>query len=170
MSSAMLTLSQEETPMRKTYQVLASLIAVMVVVQAMMIVWAITGLFAWINEDGGSLDKSVMDSWENDPPTFEGAIGHFFHAFIFGTALIPLLGLILLIVSFFAKVPRGVPLAALVLLVIVVQYLLGTFAASGVPVLGMLHGLNAFILFGSAVFAARTARTAGAVEAAAPAV
>ena len=144
--------------MRKTYRIIADAIAIMVVVQAAMIVYAVTGLFAWVN-DGATLDKSVFESWETEPPTFEGAFGHFIHAFIGGTVLIPLLGLILLIVSFFAKVPRGVMLAAVVLVVIVAQYLLGTFAASGIPLLGLLHGINAFILFGAALMAAKAAKS-----------
>ena len=87
-------------------------IAVLVVVQAAMMVWAIAGLFTWIDE-GDTLDKSVIEGWENEPPTFAGATGHFIHV-MSGTFLIPLLGLLLLIVSFFAKVPRGVMFATVV--------------------------------------------------------
>ena len=95
-----------------------------------------------------------------NPPTFEGSLGSFFHFFILGTVLIPLLGLILLIVSFFAKVPRGPMLAGVVFLAIVAQWLLGTFAAStGTPLLSLVHGLNAFIIFGAAVAAARAAKS-----------
>ena len=145
--------------MRKTYQILAATIAVLVVLQAAFIAYAIGGVFAWIDE-GNTLDKSVVEGWETNPPTFEGSIGSFFHFFIIGTILIPLLGLILLIVSFFAKVTRGPMLAGVVVVAIVVQYLLGTFAAStGTPLLALLHGLNAFIIFGSAVAAARAAKT-----------
>ena len=146
--------------MRKTYRVLASTIAVLVVVQAMMIVWSIAGLFTWI-DDGNTLDKSVVEGWADEPPTFDGAIGHFIHAFINGTLLIPLVGILLLIVSFFAKVPRGVALAAAIVVSIVVQYLAGTFAEPGMAYLGLVHGLNAFILFGLAVFAAKSAKEAG---------
>jgi hypothetical protein len=145
--------------MRKTYQIVASTIAVLVVLQAAAIAYAIAGVFTWV-DDGNTLDKSVVEGWEANPPTFEGALGSFFHFFIFGTVLIPLLGLILLIVSFFAKVPRGPMLAGIVVVAIVVQYLLGTFSAStGTPLLSLLHGLNAFIVFGSAVAAARAAKT-----------
>lgn len=148
--------------MRQTYRVLASIIAILVVVQAMMMVWAIAGLFTWIDE-GATLDKSVIEGWENEPPTFAGSFGHFWHALIGGTALIPLSGLLLLIVSFFAKVPRGVVLALAIVVSIVVQYLAGTFAEPGMIWLGLVHGLNAFILFGLAVFAARSAKEAGQV-------
>ena len=146
--------------MRQTYRVLASLIAILVVVQAMMMVWAIAGLFTWI-DDGATLDKSVIEGWESEPPTCAGSFGHFWHAFIGGTALIPLMGLLLLIVSFFAKVPRGVVLALAIVVSIIVQYLAAVFAEPEEPLLGLVHGLNAFILFGLAVFAARSAKEAG---------
>ena len=148
--------------MRATYRVLASIIAVLVVVQAMMMIWAIAGLFTWIDE-GATLDKSVIEGWDTEPPTFAGSFGHFWHAFFGGTILIPLTGLLLLIVSFFAKVPRGVVLALAIVVSIVVQYLAGTFAESGMIWLGLVHGLNAFILFSLAVFAARSAKEAGVV-------
>ena len=145
--------------MRKTYQVLASLIAILVVVQAMMMVWTIAGLFTWI-DDGNTLDKSVVEGWSEEPPTFAGSFGFFWHSFIGGVILIPLLGLIMLIVSFFAKVPRGVALAAAIVVSIIVQYLAAVFAEPEEPLLGLVHGLNAFILFGLAVFAARSAKEA----------
>ena len=153
--------------MRQTYRVLASIIAVLVVIQAMVMVWAIAGLFSWI-DDGATLDKSVIEGWENEPPTWEGALGHFIHV-MSGTFLIPLIGLLLLIVSFFAKVPRGVALAAAIAVSIVVQYLAGTFAEPNMIYLGLIHGLNAFILFGLAVFASRSAKEAAEVSTGAPA-
>jgi hypothetical protein len=145
--------------MRKTYQIVASTIAVLVVVQAAAIAYAIAGVFTWIDE-GNTLDKSVVEGWEANPPTFEGSLGSFLHFFIIGGVLIPLLGLILLIISFFAKVPRGPMLAGIVVVAIVIQYLLGTFSAStGTPLLSLLHGLNAFVVFGAAVAAARAAKS-----------
>jgi hypothetical protein len=155
--------------MRTTYLVLARTIAILVVVQAMMIVWAISGLFTWI-DDGNALDKSVIEGWEDTPPTFDGAFGHFAHALILGQGVIPLAGLLLLIVAFFAKVPRGVLLAVVVVVAIVVQILLG-LNSQGTPLFGMLHGLNAFILFGAALAASMAAKNAGAAQSSpAPAV
>jgi hypothetical protein len=155
--------------MRATYLVLSRLIALLVVVQAMMIVWAISGLFKWI-DDGETLDKSVIEGWESEPPTFDGAIGHFLHALVLGQGLIPLAGLLLLIVAFFAKVPRGVMLAAVIVVLIVIQVLLG-INSQGTPLFGMLHGLNAFLLFGAAMAASMAAKNAGSTqEAPAPAV
>ena len=141
--------------MRKTYRILADIIAIEVVIQAMVIVFAVAGLFKWIN-DGATLDKAVIDSWEDDPPTWTGSIGHFIHV-MNGTFLIPLLGIALLIVSFFAAVNGGVKWALIILASIVVQVLAGTLAEDS-PYLGLVHGLNAFILFGAALTAAKAAK------------
>ena len=142
--------------MRKTYRILADIIAIDVVIQAMAIVFAVAGLFKWI-DDGATLDKSVIESWEDDPPAWTGSIGHFIHV-MNGTFLIPLLGIVLLIVSFFAAVNGGVKWAVIILVSIVVQVLAGQLAEDW-PYLGLVHGLNAFILFGAALMAARSART-----------
>ncbi|MGH3475157.1 MAG: hypothetical protein ACRDOT_09625 [Aeromicrobium sp.] len=142
--------------MRKTYRIIADAIAVLVVLQAAFMVWAIAGLFTWIDE-GATLDKSVIEGWADEPPTWDGALGHFLHL-MSGTFLIPLLGIVLLLVSFFAKVPRGVALAGLVVVLIVIQYLAGFFAEPGMPYLGLIHGANAFILFGAALAAAKMAK------------
>ena len=143
--------------MRKTYRILADIIAVLVVTQAALMVWAIAGLFSWIDKDGGALDKSVIEGWDQEPPTFDGAIGAPLH-FMIGGMLIPALGIIFLIVAIFAKVPRGVVYAAIVVALIAVQYLAGMYAESAGATLGILHGLNAFILFGAALTAAKAAR------------
>jgi len=61
---------------------------------------------------------------------------------------------VFLIVSFFAKVPGGVKWAALVLLAVVVQVALGIYGHEN-AVFGMLHGLNALILFSLAFMAGK---------------
>jgi hypothetical protein len=66
---------------------------------------------------------------------------------------------LLLIVSFFAKVPRGVALAGGVVGLTALQVLLGMFG-HGIPALGLLHGVNALALFTVAVIAARRASLA----------
>jgi hypothetical protein len=152
--------------MRKTYRILADIVAIEVVIQAAVMVFAVAGLFKWI-DDGNTLSQSVIDGWEDDPPTFTGAIGVFIHG-INGQMLIPLLGLALLIVSFFARVPRGVMWATVIFVSIVVQVLAGMFAGDS-PYIGLVHGVNAFVLFSAAIIAARAAkppveeRQAGAV-------
>jgi hypothetical protein len=150
--------------MRKTYLILARTISVLIVVQAMAIVLIVAGLFHWI-DGGGTLDKSVVDGWSDNPPDWQGSIGGLFHFFLVGTILIPLSGLLLLIVSFFAKIPRGVGLASAIVVSIIVQYFSAVIADSA-PYVGLIHGLNAFILLGLTVAAAMAAK--GAPEAAAP--
>lgn len=140
--------------MRKTYRILARIIAIEVVLQAMFIVFAVAGLFKWI-DDGATLDKSVIESWEEDPPTWEGAIGHFLHV-MNGQFLVPLIGLVLLIISFFAKVSGGTKFATIILVSIVIQVAAGLMSGA-LPWLGLIHGLNAFILFMAAIQAAKAA-------------
>jgi hypothetical protein len=84
-----------------------------------------------------------------------------------GMMVIPALALLLLIVSFFAKVPGGVTWAGLVLLTVVAQVFLGIFGHE-VAVSGLLHGVNAMVLFALAAWtgirasATRTARATAA--------
>jgi hypothetical protein len=141
--------------MRNAYRILATIIAVEVVIQAMAMVFAVAGLGIWVDE-GGVYDKATA---EDDSVTFTGVGGFIVHG-INGMMIIPLLGLVLLIVAFFAKVPGGVKWAAIVLGAIVLQVFLGIFGHESAYV-GMLHGLNAFVLLGSAGMAARAAKSAG---------
>ena len=140
--------------MRSAYRILAIIIAVEVVIQAMMIVFAVAGLGHWVDE-GGTLDKAAFES---EDLSFTGVAGFMVHG-INGMMIIPLLGLALLVVSFFAKVPGGVKLAAIVLGSIVVQVFAGILGHDA-PYIGMIHGLNAFILAGSAGMASRLAKSA----------
>jgi hypothetical protein len=83
---------------------------------------------------------------------------------LFGTGIIPLLAILLLIVSFFAKIPGGSKWAGYVFLAVVVQIVLA-FLAFGVPALGFLHPVNAFVLMGVAATAGRRARLVGSAAA-----
>jgi hypothetical protein len=141
--------------MRKAYRILADIIAIGVALQAMVMVFAIAGLFHWINDEGGSVDAAVVDSWEEDHPTFQGAIGVPIHELV-GGMLIPLVALALLVVAFFASVPGGVKWAAIILGSVVVQVMAG-YGAADAPWVGLIHGLNAFALFSVAIVAARAA-------------
>ena len=134
--------------MRNTYRVLGYLIALEVVIQAAAIAWATFGESKFVDE-GGTVDKSLVES--NTIP-FDGVIGFIVHANN-GTALIPLLAIVMLIISFFAKVPNGVRMALVVVVVVALQVALGIFAHD-VPFLGLLHGVNAFVLAGVASAAA----------------
>jgi hypothetical protein len=142
--------------MRSAYRVLAYLLAVEVVIQAAAIAFAVFGLTKWIGE-GGVLDKAAL---EDPSTTFTGVTGFMVHG-INGQIVMPLIALILLVVSFFAKVPKGVQWAGICLGTVVVQVLLGMFG-HGVPALGGLHGILAVALFAAAVIAARRASTGSA--------
>jgi hypothetical protein len=137
--------------MKSVYRVLAYLIALEVVIQAAAIAYAVAGLGTWIQE-GGVLDAAAMES---ESIGFTGEAGFMVHG-LNGQMIVPLLALLLLISAFFARIPGGVLWAGLVLLAVVVQVLLGTFS-HGAPVLGMVHGVVALVLFSVAVIAARKA-------------
>ncbi|MGN6575951.1 MAG: hypothetical protein ACTHKG_09695 [Nocardioides sp.] len=126
--------------MKAAYKYLAYAIPVLVAVQAAAIAFAFFGLSKWI-EDGGTLDKATM---EDENVSFTGVVGFMIHG-INGQMLIPLVALVLLIISFFAKVPGGVKWAAFILLDVIVQIAFA-FGAFGAPVVGMFHGLNALFL------------------------
>jgi hypothetical protein len=129
--------------MKSTYRVLALLVALGVVVQAMTVA---LGWFIVLKDvDGGAVfDKNT-----------EFNIGQGLHG-ILGMMVIPLFALLLLIVSFFAGVDGGVKWAAIVVGLVVLQIALA-FVAFGAPVVGALHGLNAFAMIAVAGIAGRRA-------------
>jgi heme A synthase len=137
--------------------VLASLIALGVLVQAGAIAF---GWFQVISdvENGAVLDENA-----------ELNAGHIVHG-MNGMYVMPLLGLILLGVSFAAarSVPGARKWAAIVLGLTVLQVALA-FVAFGAPVVGVLHGVNALLLLGSAARAASLTRTAAPAAGSAPA-
>ncbi|SDT53607.1 hypothetical protein [Jiangella sp. DSM 45060] len=133
--------------MRATYRVVSGLIALAVVFQAAMIAF---GTFGFIHE----IEDGAIFTTDTDPPN----AGPMLHA-IGGTLVIPLLALVLLVVSFLAKVRRGVTWAALVLLGVVVQITLG-YAAFELPAAGLLHAVNAFAILTLALVAYRAATRA----------
>ena len=140
--------------MKTVYRVLAYLIALEVVVHAATSAFAVFGLGKWI-DGGGVLDKATVESHSAN---FTGVMGLVIHA-INGQYVVPFLAVLLLMVSFFARVPMGVRWAALVFVLVIVQVFLGTFG-HGIPQLGLLHGLNALLLFAVADIAARRTRAA----------
>jgi hypothetical protein len=140
--------------MRKAYRILADLIAIGVAVQSMAMVWAIAGLFHWIDK-GGTLNHDVLKGWEDKSPDFQGAAGFAIHG-ITGMMVIPVLGLALLVIAFFAGVEGGVKWAGVIAVTIVVQVVAG-LAGEDAPWLGLLHGLIPFALFSVAIVAARAA-------------
>jgi hypothetical protein len=135
--------------MRGAYKVLANLLALLIVVQAAAMVWAIAGLYNFV-DDGGTFDKSLMEEGAESP--FTEVLGFMIH-FMNG-ALIVLLSLVLLGVSFFAKVPKGVAVAGAIFVLVLLQFALG-IAGHSLPVAGLLHGVNALVLFAATLHAGR---------------
>jgi hypothetical protein len=134
--------------MRTTYRALAWLIALEVAVQAAAMVYAIAGLGIWVDQDGGVLDKAAFESEES---LFPEMIGFFVHG-VNGMMVIPALALVFLVLSFFAKVPSGVKWAGFVFVAVIVQVALGLFGHEA-AIFGLLHGVNALLLFALAVMA-----------------
>lgn len=128
--------------MRSTYRVLALLICLGVVLQAAAIA------FGWFDVIA---DSEKADVVLNDD--YDGNAGHMMHGIV-GMNVIPLLGLVLLLVSFLTKVPGASKWAGYVFGSIVFQVVIAIMSFS-TPVLGLLHGINAFVLFGLALMAAR---------------
>lgn len=134
--------------MKATYRVLAYLIPIIVALQASFIALGVFGLGSWV-DDGNDFTKSVL---ENGGAT--GDAGFMLHSI--GADLAALVALILLIVSFFAKIEGGVRAALFVFLDVILQWVLA-FVSFGVWYVGILHGLNAFLLFGLGLMAAGAA-------------
>jgi uncharacterized membrane protein YtjA (UPF0391 family) len=140
--------------MRTAYKVLAYLVAAEVVIQATAMVWAIAGLGKWVT-GGGVLDKAAMESGNTLFPELAGLLIHGVN----GAFVIPGIALILLILSFFARLRGGIKWAAIVFVLTVVQGQLG-FLGHDLPAAGALHGLNALALFTAALYTGRRIRTA----------
>lgn len=136
--------------MKRAYRTLAGLITVIVVLQAASISFGLFGIGHWV-EDGNSLTKSVVES---DSSSVTGESGLSLHGL--GAMVIAGIALALLVVAFFAKIEGGVRWAALIVGDVVLQWALA-FVAFGAPIVGLLHGVNAFILFELGMMAAKAA-------------
>jgi hypothetical protein len=132
--------------MKATYRVLALLIALGVVVQAMSVA---LGWFMVLKDvdDGAVFDKNSDFNF-----------GQVTHGMV-GMMVIPVLAIVLLIVSFFAGIAGGVKWAAIIFGLVALQIALA-FGGFGIPALGALHGLNALALLAVAGMAGRRAATA----------
>jgi len=145
---------------KSTYRFLAYAIAVLVVVQAGAIAWAFFGMTDWITNDNGVVNKQLLECTDCDQE-FTAEWGFAIHMFFNGLLLIPLLSLVLLIVSFFAKIPGGVKWAAGIFGLIILQVILLPMASREIdPAFGALHGINALVLLGTAAMAGRRVGTA----------
>jgi hypothetical protein len=122
--------------MKTAYRTLAHLIALLVVLQAAFIAAGVFQLTKSI-DDGKTIPKDYAN------------FGITMHAII-GETVIPVIALALLVLAFFVKVPGAVKWAAIVFGIVVLQVVLA-FISSGVPGLGLLHGINALVLLGLSV-------------------
>ncbi|GAA0957808.1 hypothetical protein GCM10009554_69060 [Kribbella koreensis] len=129
--------------MRAAYRVLASSIAVAVVLQIASI--ALAGFTVASDAEDG---KTIGADYSN--------FGQSYHS-IAGTA-IAVLALVFLIVSFLTDVPRGRALAGIVLGLVVLQFVLAV-VSFGLPALGILHGINGLAVAAVAGMASRRAAT-----------
>ena len=150
--------------MRNVYRVLAYLIALDVALQASFIAFAVFGLSKFV-EDGNTITPDMVGENAANPAEFTGVEGFGLHA-MNGFMVIPLLALVLLIVAAFAKVKGGVWTAGVVLVLVLLQVILGGLS-HGTPGLGLLHGLNALAIFGTALFGGHLARSGATAPAAA---
>jgi uncharacterized membrane protein (Fun14 family) len=136
--------------MQATYRVLAILVPVLVALQTAFIAMAVFGLFSWV-DDGNDVTKSVLES---DSSSITGSSGFALHAI--GAMALVVVAVLLLVVSFLAKIPGGVRSAALVLGAVVLQWVLAIVSFGAWPV-GALHAINAFLVFGLGMMAAQRA-------------
>lgn len=127
--------------MRTVYRGLASLIAIAVVLQIAAI--ALAGFtVAKDAEDGAAIGAD----YSNFGQTYHSMAGN----------IIALLALILLIIAFTTNVPRGRMLAGIILGLVAVQIALAV-VSFGIPMLGVLHGINGLAIAGVAGAASRAA-------------
>jgi heme A synthase len=120
--------------MRNTYRYLAMAIGTFVVIQAAAIAFGMFGLAHDVDSNGIVVDDN-----------YDGNAGFAVHAIV-GQMVIPLLALALLIVGIVVRrIPGALRWAVIVLALVVVQIALA-FASFGVPVIGLLHGINAFLI------------------------
>lgn len=144
--------------MRMAYRIVAWAIGVLVILQAAFVVFGVAGLVRFV-DGGGVVDKALMES---DESPFPEVVGLMLHA-MSGTMLIPLLALILVGISFGNHFAGAKKWALITLGLVVLQVVLG-YGLFGVPALGFLHGINALLLFSSAVYAGRLAGATAVID------
>ena len=156
--------------MRQVFRTLAYVVAAGVVVQAAVIVYAVAGMGLYI-DDGGVLDQAAMEQVFAGEQVFPEQNGMLLHG-LNGTMVLPVLALLTFVASFFAGVRGAWRWGLAILVLVVLQVTLG-LAGHSVPFLGGLHGVNALLLFGVALYTGwrvaargRAVRTTASVTAA----
>jgi hypothetical protein len=138
----------------KAYRIIAHAIAACVVLQA---AWIAAGTFtlAKQTDDGKTITEDNFRNWAMN--------AHSIFAII-----IPILAIALLVTAFVIKQPGAPKWAGLVFGSVLLQWVLAIIAYA-VPVIGVLHAVNAFVMIGLAEMAARNVGVVGPPVAATPA-
>jgi len=120
-------------------------------IQAAAIAWAVFGLKSWI-DDGHQYTKGAAE-FDDGGWDFTSERGFWIHS-LNGFMIIALIALILLVVSFFAKIPGGVKWASILFVLVIIQgHVLPGLSSEFGSGFGALHGLNAMIILGMAISA-----------------
>ena len=134
--------------MKTAYRVLAGLTCLLVLVQSAAIAFGTFGIINFV-EGGNDYTKAVGEERAADAG---------------GAMAVALVAILLLIVSFFAKIEGGVKWAGIVFVAVLLQWVFAIIAF-GAPVVGLLHGINAFVIFGTAMTAMQKAKASTAAPA-----
>ncbi len=152
--------------MSKLFRILALAICTLVTFQAAMHVWGTAGMARWIDA-GGVLDKATGEAVAAGSRPFPEMTGIVLHG-MNGMFVIPLVALVLLVVGLASRSPRAGLLGGAVLGLVLLQVTLGLLGYTH-PLFGLLHGINALVLFTTALYAARLGRRPASRAADAPA-
>jgi hypothetical protein len=137
--------------MRRVYQIICHLVAACVVVQAAVIAWSTFAILG-ASEDGGAVSAE------------SGLAGFIVHSVV-GQMVIPALVVVLLVIALIGRI--GVKWAAWLLVAVLVQLILA-YSSFDLPGLGLLHGINAFVIIGLAETGARSVADQKVVRTGAP--
>lgn len=136
--------------MKQTYRILNYLMSLEVLIQAAVITWFSFGVSKYAEKNGAITHDLLEDG------SFGGSAGLTAHA-INGYMIIPFIALVLLVVSFFARVRNGVKFAAITLVLVVIQANVLPALAERAPAVGLLHGVVALAILTVTIIAARKA-------------
>lgn len=133
--------------MKTAYRTLALVIAGLVALQAATHAWSSAGAARYL-ADGGTLDLSATGG----PLPFVEIWGIIIHT-ISGMYLIPAVAVILVVVGYLSHLTKALSYALIIAVLVAAQVALG-MAAPALTFLAFLHGVNALLIFGVALFAA----------------
>lgn len=136
--------------MRQAYRILNYLLSLEVLIQAAVIAWYAFGVAKYADDNGSISHHQIEDGG------FNGHAGATIHA-VNGFMIIPLIALVLLVVSFYARVPGGVRLAVITFVLVVLQAYVLPPLAEKAPAVGVLHGAVALGILALSIVSARKA-------------